>query len=48
MLGHSDLSTTEIYTQVSIEKLREIHEATHPAQPTSCSKHERTDDEKAR
>lgn len=31
MLGHGDLSTTEIYTQVSIEKLREIHAATHPA-----------------
>jgi len=31
MLGHSDLSTTEIYTQVSIQKLREIHAATHPA-----------------
>lgn len=31
MLGHSDLSTTEIYTQVSVEKLRQIHEATHPA-----------------
>jgi integrase/recombinase XerD len=31
MLGHEDLSTTEIYTQVSIEKLRQIHAATHPA-----------------
>ena len=31
MLGHSDLSTTQIYTQVSIQKLREIHAATHPA-----------------
>lgn len=31
MLGHSQLSTTEIYTHVSIEKLREIHTATHPA-----------------
>jgi len=31
MLGHSDLSTTEVYTRVSIEKLREIHTATHPA-----------------
>jgi integrase/recombinase XerD len=31
MLGHSQLSTTEIYTHVSIEKLREIHAATHPA-----------------
>jgi integrase/recombinase XerD len=31
MLGHEDLSTTEIYTQVSIEKLRQIHAVTHPA-----------------
>jgi integrase/recombinase XerD len=31
MLGHSELSTTQIYTQVSIVKLREIHAATHPA-----------------
>jgi integrase/recombinase XerD len=34
MLGHEDLSTTEIYTHVSIEKLREIHAATHPAKLT--------------
>ena len=31
MLGHSQLSTTEIYTQVSISKLRAIHAATHPS-----------------
>jgi integrase/recombinase XerD len=31
MLGHAALSTTEIYTQVSIRKLKEIHTATHPA-----------------
>ncbi|HED52304.1 MAG TPA: site-specific tyrosine recombinase XerC [Gammaproteobacteria bacterium] len=31
MLGHSTLSTTEIYTQVSIKKLKAIHAATHPA-----------------
>lgn len=37
MLGHSDLSTTQIYTQVSIVKLKEIHALTHPAdrKPTS-------------
>ena len=31
MLGHKELSTTEIYTHVSIKKLKEIHELTHPA-----------------
>ncbi len=30
MLGHAELSTTQIYTQVSIHKLKEIHAATHP------------------
>lgn len=32
MLGHSELSTTEVYTRVSVEKLREIHSATHPSE----------------
>jgi len=31
MLGHAKLETTQIYTQVSIRKLKEIHTATHPA-----------------
>lgn len=31
MLGHAMLSTTEIYTHVSIRKLKEIHTRTHPA-----------------
>jgi len=31
ILGHSNLKTTEIYTQVSIIKLKEVHNATHPA-----------------
>ena len=31
MLGHAKLDTTQIYTQVSIRKLKQVHEATHPA-----------------
>jgi len=30
LLGHADLRSTQIYTQVSIAKLREVHAATHP------------------
>lgn len=31
MLGHAELSTTAIYTQVSIRTLQAVHAATHPA-----------------
>ena len=31
MLGHAELSTTQRYTQVSIQKLKEVHTATHPS-----------------
>ena len=32
MLGHSRMSSTEVYTHVSIAKLQQIHHATHPAE----------------
>lgn len=31
LLGHADLSTTEVYTQVSILQLKAVHDRTHPA-----------------
>lgn len=32
MLGHSQIETTQIYTRVSIRKLREVHSLTHPSE----------------
>ena len=34
LLGHAKLDTTQIYTQVSLAKLKEVHNATHPAKLT--------------
>jgi site-specific recombinase XerC len=34
ILGHAQLSTTEIYTHVSIERLKAVHTRTHPAHVT--------------
>ena len=36
LLGHAELSTTQIYTQVSIRMLKQVHTATHPARLTAA------------
>lgn len=44
ILGHSELSTTEIYTQVSIKMLKAVHTATHPGKPiTKADRYEPAD-----
>jgi integrase/recombinase XerD len=47
MLGHVKLDTTQIYTQVSIKKLKEVHTLTHPAK-TKRTKQVDWDEEPAR
>jgi integrase/recombinase XerD len=39
MLGHADISTTQIYTQVSLRQLRAIHAATHPGASNTPRRH---------
>jgi len=38
LLGHAELTTTQIYTRVSIRKLKEIHQATHPSAKLASSR----------
>ena len=37
MLGHSSILSTQIYTRVSIRKLKQIHTATTRRPPTGAS-----------
>jgi len=39
LLGHADLSSTQIYTRVAIAKLKAVHTATHPAKLTRSHAH---------
>jgi integrase/recombinase XerD len=34
ILGHAEMSTTAIYTHVSIKRLKQVHDQTHPAART--------------
>lgn len=34
MLGHARLDTTQIYTEVNIEHLKEVHARSHPSNKT--------------
>jgi len=38
MLGHARVDTTQIYTQVSIRRLKEVHDLTHPAKSKKTNK----------
>ena len=42
MLGHAQLTTTQLYTQVSIVQLQRVHALTHPARMRSEGKHGRS------
>ncbi len=33
LLGHASLNSTQIYTHVTINQLRKVHDQTHPAKP---------------
>ncbi len=44
ILGHSQLSTTEIYTQVSIRKLKAVHALTHPADRKQSKQRDENED----
>ena len=35
LLGHEKLETTSIYTQVSIEQLKQVHQRCHPSENES-------------
>ena len=39
MLGHAELSTTQIYAQVSVRALQAVHAATHPAAGNTPRQH---------
>ena len=47
MLGHASILSTEVYTQVAIRKLKEVHELTHPGAKLDRMAPRRRDDDDA-
>lgn len=45
ILGHSELSTTQVYTRVSITQLRTIHDACHPGATNAATRDPGFDDD---
>ena len=45
MLGDAKIDTTQIYTQVSIRRLKEVHDLTHPAKSSKDDDEAEEDDE---
>ena len=45
ILGHAELSTTQIYTRVSITQLRTIHDACHPGARNEAGRDPELDDD---
>jgi integrase/recombinase XerD len=43
ILGHEELTTTQIYTHVSISRLKAIHSATHPGRFPAVGQHPEED-----
>ena len=41
MLGHVKLETTQVYTRVSMKKLKEVHQKTHPGATLKKKKQKR-------
>ncbi len=37
-LGHKKLNTTQLYTHVSIQRLKDVHDKTHPAKPNAVNR----------
>ena len=44
-LGHANLNTVAVYTQVSIKALKDLHQAMHPAATVSSVKGDRSQGE---